>query len=115
LTDPSLADTFHQSALMRDPNDPDTPKFLAGVGALFYTRYKARRCAADLDIAISHFEASVRLTPDFDVDQALRLEALGIAIRNRFDNTGDISDREKARSCFERSLLIRPAADARCG
>ena len=77
-------------------------------------RFEEGHGLTDLDTTISSDKESLRLTPNLDPEQGMRLADLGAALWTRFKHTGQMVDINKACICFERSLLNEPVGARRC-
>ncbi|WP_219471195.1 tetratricopeptide repeat protein, partial [Nonomuraea rhizosphaerae] len=69
-----------------------------------WTQFERSGSLADLDAAISAHRQAVETAPNKDRDHALLLNNLGIALRARYELTGNVNDLEQAIVPIARAL-----------
>src|SRR4051812_498143 len=114
LSDTSSAEELHHAALRYDEEDLKTPELLNSIGAVFWERYQEGYNLNDLEMAVSIYEKSVKLTLEADPGQGTRLVNLGSALWTRFENTGQRADIDRACAYLNKGLLNEPVGEQRC-
>jgi len=110
VTDLRLAVRAHRRAVELAPEgSPDRPKFLTNLGSVLIDQAAVLPDEADLGEAIQVLSEAVRVTTAGSPHRSSRLNNLAIALRLRFERTGDRETGEQVTATFRASCVLDSA------
>lgn len=109
-------DSIHEEAAQLLPSgSPEWTRIRTNLGTSPLTRYGARDDGSDLDQAVAVFTQTVSATTDTSPNLPIRLNNLGVALKDRFECTGDERDRDTAVQALRRAAAIGLEGDIHWG